>query len=286
MTLSVPTGGGDGLFWVPAHLHPELAPGEFRAFLKQHTSGDPTSVDPNESGEAALGRSPSWLARSSSLSGGLGRKKSMLSRQYNPRAGDLVENEMPPVLARRGSSVYGRRNAEQEPTLQDLQTLEELVEGSGIGDDPEQMGALLRRTLSMNVSAGRELPTVPACLPAVLTSSLQNSTIRSHLVRNSTPHLSCPVPAPSYAAQPGQRFAKGHPEREDGSRRCAVVMVRESIPLLQRDGPVSMSPAAVTRRRARAAAQTRRTPVVNHTRKRAGSSWTQASFQTTRPTRH
>src|SRR4051812_9278154 len=31
------------LFWVPAHLHPELAPAEFRAFLAEHTSSSPAS---------------------------------------------------------------------------------------------------------------------------------------------------------------------------------------------------------------------------------------------------
>src|SRR5262249_9843785 len=27
------------LFWVPANLHPEIAPAEFRAFLKEHAKG-------------------------------------------------------------------------------------------------------------------------------------------------------------------------------------------------------------------------------------------------------
>lgn len=122
------------LFWVPAHLHPELAPGEFRAFLKAHTHADPLGEgstvaglnaqgaigsDPDSviasDGGAGVARTPSWLARRGSLgrgtsslspsssssgaggSGGLGRKRSMLSRQYHPRPGDNVEDEQPPV---------------------------------------------------------------------------------------------------------------------------------------------------------------------------------------------
>ena len=56
------------LFWVPARMHPEIDPSEFRSFLKEHA------------------RSPDGqLARSGSVgSVGLGRKRSMLSRQYNP----------------------------------------------------------------------------------------------------------------------------------------------------------------------------------------------------------
>ncbi|KAL1405079.1 hypothetical protein Q8F55_008702 [Vanrija albida] len=155
VTLATPDGldGDAGLFWVPAHLHPELAPGEFRAFLKQHTQVDPGAVESGETGEAALARSPSWLARNNSLSGALGRKKSMLSRQYTPRAGDKVEDEAPPVPVRR-PSMYAGRNADKGLTLHDLQKLEELVEDADLSDDPEKMRKMLRRSLSMNVAPG------------------------------------------------------------------------------------------------------------------------------------
>ncbi|WWC91171.1 uncharacterized protein L201_006112 [Kwoniella dendrophila CBS 6074] len=162
ITLSTPDGlsGEDaGLFWVPAHLHPELAPGEFRAFLKSHTHADPTNADVSEAGQGpGLSRSPSWLSRNPSRRGtneGLGRKRSMLSKQYQPRPGDDVENEVPPVPTRRPGSIYGGRSGEKGLTLNDLQKLEELVdEAEEVDDDPEAMRTLLRRSLSMNVAPG------------------------------------------------------------------------------------------------------------------------------------
>src|SRR6266404_4565733 len=65
---SDPTSASDDpfhLFWVPARMHPEIDPAQFRTFLKEHAR------NPGEVG----------LARSESLGGdhGLGRKKSMLS---------------------------------------------------------------------------------------------------------------------------------------------------------------------------------------------------------------
>jgi len=68
ITLSTPDGLDDGgLFWVPAHLHPELAPGEFRNFLKQHTHAAPEHANADDAGEApGVQRSSSWLARSNS----------------------------------------------------------------------------------------------------------------------------------------------------------------------------------------------------------------------------
>ncbi|WWD21238.1 hypothetical protein CI109_105722 [Kwoniella shandongensis] len=161
ITLSTPDGlDGDeaGLFWVPAHLHPELAPGEFRAFLKSHTHPDPTHADAAEAGEApGLSRSPSWVSRNPSRRGveGLGRKRSMLSRQYQPKAGDNVEEERPPLPSRRPPSIYGGRSGEKGLTLEDLQKLEELVEEADeVDDDPNTMRTLLRRSLSMNVAPG------------------------------------------------------------------------------------------------------------------------------------
>ncbi len=178
------------LFWVPAHLHPELAPGEFRAFLKSHTQpegGDGDAAPGEGAGEASLAfgggagleRRLSALSRRSSLGmggggggsahampasggggGGLGRKRSMLSRQYHPRANDHVEDEppLPPgALARadsRRSSIYGGRTGEQDLTLVDLQRLEELAdEAASSGDgDLGKMRNLLRRSLSISAT--------------------------------------------------------------------------------------------------------------------------------------
>lgn len=188
VTLAAPDGLDDGsLFWVPAHLHPELAPGEFKAFLKSHAhpdaplgagSDNPEGGAGGEAGDApGLGRSPSWLARSASArragADGLGRKRSMLSRQYTPRVGDDAD-DMPRDAAaaaaagaagqggagvgggggRQRGSIYGGRTGERGLTLQDLQRLETLVDGVEESDDPAKVRTLLRRSLSMNVAPG------------------------------------------------------------------------------------------------------------------------------------
>jgi hypothetical protein len=193
ITLSTPDGLDDGsLFWVPAHLHPELAPGEFRAFLKAHTHADPANADASEAGEApGLARSPSWLARRESsklgsgvgvgvgrADSGLGRKRSMLSRQYHPTAGDHVEEEMPPLPRSNRASIYAGRGGDQGLTLHDLQKLEMLVEQAGDSDDPAEMRKLLRRSLSLNVAPGCELHLVILHTPLIRRSPARRCSSR------------------------------------------------------------------------------------------------------------
>lgn len=81
----------------------------------------------------------------------------MLSRQYQPSAGDNVEEERPPLPTPRPLSIYGGRSGEKGLTLEDLQKLEQLVDEAGEDDDPENMRNLLRRSLSMNVAPGCKL---------------------------------------------------------------------------------------------------------------------------------
>lgn len=80
----------------------------------------------------------------------------MLSRQYQPKIGDNVEDEVPPLPDRQRASIYGGRSGEKGLTLQDLQQLEMIVDEAGESDDPDQMRSLLRRSLSMNVAPGCE----------------------------------------------------------------------------------------------------------------------------------
>ncbi|CAG8442665.1 12233_t:CDS:2 [Acaulospora colombiana] len=68
--LHIETDNPSHLFWVPAHLHPEIAPNEFRKWLKNHAKDD----------------------YSSGISS-LRRRKSTLSRQYIPSEND--EDEKP-----------------------------------------------------------------------------------------------------------------------------------------------------------------------------------------------
>ena len=81
----------------------------------------------------------------------------MLSRQYEPKAGDKVEEERPPMPSRQRASIYGGRSGEKGLTLEDLQRLETIVDEVGEVDDPADMRNLLRRSLSMNVAPGCKL---------------------------------------------------------------------------------------------------------------------------------
>ncbi len=123
------------LFWVPANMHPEIDPGQFRAFLKEHAHA-PT--------EATLGRSESLGSAS------LGRKKSMLSRQYRPSENDGIEDEHVVPLRRNRSSLYA--SSGPQLTIKDLEKLDELVEEASQSRDPSKLRSVLRRSLSMNVS--------------------------------------------------------------------------------------------------------------------------------------
>ncbi|KAG6837350.1 hypothetical protein H0H93_010952 [Arthromyces matolae] len=127
--------------WVPASAHPEIAPAEFRAFLKEHARLSPSS---EEDDSDSLVRSDS-----TSSSSGLGRKKSMLSRQYRPHEHDGVENENVVPLRRNRSSLY--HNQSPQLSFDDLQKLEELAEQASVSDDPSRLRDVLRRSLSMNI---------------------------------------------------------------------------------------------------------------------------------------
>jgi len=130
------------LFWLPAHLHPELAPAEFRAFLQEHTSSAPSS-------------STQSLARSLSRGRSLGRQKSMLSRQYQPSANDGVETE-PSEAAPSRKNLHRTSFQANGPTLStaDLQTLEALADEAAMSGDPSRLRSVLKRSISMNQTSG------------------------------------------------------------------------------------------------------------------------------------
>jgi hypothetical protein len=98
------------LFWVPARLHPELAPMEFKTFIEdkvntiRRRSGDSDSLSP----DGAVGRQNSG--------GGLRRKKSMLSRQIDSGSG-----------YKDGAERLERKRSGTQPNG-NLQDLEEIVE--------------------------------------------------------------------------------------------------------------------------------------------------------------
>lgn len=124
MPSVAPTGNDDEgdpsrLFWVPARVHPELAPMEFKTFLENRVqsikrrSGEQTALSPEGGEQAGSGV-------------GLRRKKSMLSRQINNDGGRGA------VGYKDGAEQLERKkslSADQAPELKisDLKELDALV---------------------------------------------------------------------------------------------------------------------------------------------------------------
>ncbi|KAL0565903.1 hypothetical protein V5O48_016115 [Marasmius crinis-equi] len=131
------------LFWVPASVHPEIAPAEFRAFLKEHSRSPPP----------ADGSAPP-PSRSSSLSStnSLGRRSSMLSRQYRPSENDGVGEKEEKIVPLRRNRSYLYHSQGPQLTISDLQKLEQLAEEASENDDPTKLRTMLRRSLSLNIS--------------------------------------------------------------------------------------------------------------------------------------
>ncbi|KAH6679495.1 hypothetical protein B0J14DRAFT_649885 [Halenospora varia] len=124
MPSVAPTGDDDEddpsrLFWVPARVHPELAPMEFKTFLENRVN----SIKRRSGDQTPL--SPDGVERSGS-GGGLRRKKSMLSRQIDNDGGRGA------VGYKDGAEQLERKkslSAHQAPELKisDLQELDALV---------------------------------------------------------------------------------------------------------------------------------------------------------------
>lgn len=129
------------LFWVPASLHPEIAPAEFRAFLKEHARSPLDGPDGTADSAA-----PQQLTAQASLN----RKKSMLSRQYRPKEDDGVEHESVVPLKRGRSLLYPA--SQPTLTISDLRILEELVEEAAESADPAALRSALRRSLSLSIA--------------------------------------------------------------------------------------------------------------------------------------
>lgn len=150
------------LFWVPARIHPELAPTEFKTFIDSKVN----SIK-RRSGDASL--TPDGLQRDGSA-GGLRRKKSMLSRQIDNSGGRGAEGYQDG--AERLDRKKSLSGAETLNTgISNLQDLEELVNDS----------ATVMQRLSLDSGQGtpsgedvqeQDIP----ILPAALGNSLRRST--------------------------------------------------------------------------------------------------------------
>jgi hypothetical protein len=148
------------LFWVPARVHPELAPMEFKTFLENRVqsikrrSGDSTSL------------SPDGVERSGSGSS-LKRKKSMLSRQINNEGG-------------RGAVGYqdGAEQLERKKSLSSNQTLDlkiaDLQELDALVRDPTK--AVQKLSLDTSRTAGNDEMEDMPILPQAPGLGLRRST--------------------------------------------------------------------------------------------------------------
>ncbi|APA15546.1 hypothetical protein SS1G_13502 [Sclerotinia sclerotiorum 1980 UF-70] len=149
MPTAAPTGNDDEddpsrLFWVPARVHPELAPMEFKTFLENRVqsikrrSGDQTSLAPNGTEQSGSGV-------------GLRRKKSMLSRQIDNSGGrGAVGYKDGAEQLERNKSVSSHHTPDLR--ISDLQELDELVR------DPS---AAMQKLSIETGSDGEDLPILP-----------------------------------------------------------------------------------------------------------------------------
>ncbi|KAI9790136.1 MAG: hypothetical protein M1833_002103 [Piccolia ochrophora] len=170
MPTTAPTGADDEedtsrLFWVPARIHPELAPKEFKTFLENRVD----QIKRRSGDESPL--SPEGMQRQGS--GSLRRKKSMLSKQIDNSGGSAAEGY------RDGAERLERQRSlytQQAPDLKvsDLQDLDVLVQ------DPSKLMRKLsidttQAALEGNPEAvpGEDVPILPAAPPG---QSLRRST--------------------------------------------------------------------------------------------------------------
>lgn len=141
------------LFWVPASLHPELAPKEFKSFLEskadliKRKSGDYSSLGPERQGSGSS----------------LRRKRSMLSRQIDNSSGytdgaERLEHQR---------SQSSKRDGMLSPNLQELETL---VDDS---KPTTKDSSLVRGMQNVEIAPSEDKPILPPAPPG---SSLRRST--------------------------------------------------------------------------------------------------------------
>lgn len=163
MPTVAPTGAADEddtsrLFWVPARLHPELAPKEFKTFLDSR-------VDSIKRRSVDFSLSPDGPSRQGSGGSGLRRKKSMLSRQIDNSEGKGAEGYQDGAeRLDRKRSLSGQEAL--KTGMSNLQELEVLVNVS----DPVQVIQRLsldtgQSAVSREVPDDEDLPILPAAPP-------------------------------------------------------------------------------------------------------------------------
>jgi hypothetical protein len=158
MPSIAPTGDDDEddpsrLFWVPARVHPELAPMEFKTFLENRVN----SIKRRSGEQASL--SPDGLDRSGS-SGSLRRKKSMLSRQIDNDGGRGA------VGYKDGSEQLERKKSQSAPQvpelkISDLKELDALVRDPSMAMQKLSLETGPRNVNGPEVSVEEDMPILP-----------------------------------------------------------------------------------------------------------------------------
>lgn len=185
VSLSVaPTGHDDDeddpsrLFWVPARVHPELAPMEFQSFLEKRVQ----SIKRRSGGGEQTSLSPDGIERSGSGSS-LRRKKSMLSRQINNEGGrgavgyqDGAEQlERKKSLSRAENPVHGLK-------ISDLQDLQTLVNDPSSAMHKLTLDTTRRTSQDMEVPLDEDMPILPQA-PGVGLRRSKHTTYRKGSLR-------------------------------------------------------------------------------------------------------
>jgi hypothetical protein len=158
MPSVAPTGDDDEddpsrLFWVPARVHPELAPMEFKTFLENRVQ----SIKRRSGEQTTL--TPDGLERSGS-GGGLRRKKSMLSKQIDNDGGRGA------VGYEDGSEQLERKKSQSthlapELKIADLQELDALVRDPSKAMQKLTLDTGKRRVSAGEVPANEDMPILP-----------------------------------------------------------------------------------------------------------------------------
>ncbi|KAG0314913.1 hypothetical protein BGZ97_008844 [Linnemannia gamsii] len=121
--VQIETDNPSHLFWVPFHLHPEIAPNEYNKWLTKH------GVDSESADGMVSSRSPS-----------ITRRKSVLSAQYNPDDDTDDQPSKPPKI-------------EEEPESHDFLSGVFTAPLEQMGEPPSRTKTSLRRSVSLSVSS-------------------------------------------------------------------------------------------------------------------------------------
>jgi hypothetical protein len=200
------------LFWVPARLHPELAPQEFKSFLESKAE-----QIRRRSGE--LSSFSSQSSRSSSLDSGVGlrRKKSMLSRQIDNSNGRAAEGYQD------GAERLERKRSlskQSSPIDQNLEELESLVND---GSFSKRLSFEGQADLGDSSNGDIILPTVPG-------SSLKRSTRTTYRRPGSTKANSERLPYSKRLGRGGSAASTGSPTIPDVPPIPSIVLEDASKP--------------------------------------------------------